>query len=133
LEVRAAIHRYMQGVLYCEDPGCPNETRRLPFQLERGFPICEVCHKAVLVPQYDDRSLYNQLSYYHHVFDLPKALDQLDSKQKQSVRRVAGFAALESAYVTLSAEVEAALQLSSYSHIDLGLLFQDMVLRPIAG
>ncbi|XP_043238456.1 DNA polymerase alpha catalytic subunit-like isoform X1 [Amphibalanus amphitrite] len=130
LEIRNAVRQYLQGVLYCEDPGCPHETRRIPFRFERGFPTCDLCHKAVLIPKYDDRSLYNQLCYYQHIFDLKKALDSLDPNQKQVVRRTPDFAALEAAYHTLSSEADAAIRLSNYSHIDLGLLFQDMMLRP---
>ncbi|XP_037088762.1 DNA polymerase alpha catalytic subunit-like [Pollicipes pollicipes] len=51
MDIRSAIHRYLQGVLYCEDPGCPHETTRIPFAFERGFPVCELCHKAVLIPK----------------------------------------------------------------------------------
>ena len=46
------------GWLVCEDPGCSNRTRRIPLRGIRGFPVCNVCSKGVVMREYTESQLY---------------------------------------------------------------------------
>uniref|UniRef100_A0A8C4MF92 DNA polymerase n=1 Tax=Equus asinus asinus TaxID=83772 RepID=A0A8C4MF92_EQUAS len=77
LDIRRCIKKYYEGWLICEEPTCRNRTRHLPLQFSRNGPLCQVCMKAVLRPEYSDKSLYTQLCFYRYIFDVDCALEKL--------------------------------------------------------
>ncbi|ERE64153.1 DNA polymerase alpha catalytic subunit isoform 1 [Cricetulus griseus] len=71
-----------KGWLICEEPTCRSRTRRLPLHFSRNGPLCPVCMKAVLRPEYSDKSLYTQLCFYRYIFDVDCALEKLTEHEK---------------------------------------------------
>lgn len=96
----------LQGWIVCEDQSCATRTRRLPLKSVRAHPVCIGCGTSnmdVEVPfkklkytnyfwtsiffnslhsQYNDLNLYTQLCYYQHMFDAPKAINQLKPSER---------------------------------------------------
>nr|XP_035942631.1 DNA polymerase alpha catalytic subunit-like isoform X1 [Halichoerus grypus] len=73
----------LKGWLICEEPTCRNRTRRLPLQFSRNGPVCQVCMKATLRPEYSDKSLYTQLCFYRYIFDADCALEKLTTDHEK--------------------------------------------------
>ncbi|XP_070158979.1 DNA polymerase alpha catalytic subunit [Polyergus mexicanus] len=70
LAMRKAIGKYYNGWLECENPLCSNRTRRLPLDFARKFPDCPACKDVTMSRVYSGTDLYNQLYYYHKMFDI---------------------------------------------------------------
>lgn len=70
LAMRKAIDKYYNGWLECENPLCSNRTRRLPLDFARKFPDCPACKDVTMSKVYSGIDLYNQLYYYHKMFDI---------------------------------------------------------------
>lgn len=117
--IRHYIHLYYLNWLVCEDPACTNRTRRLPLWFGRGYPVCNLCGKGLMYREYTDSELYNQLSYFRHIFDLTKA-----PEHKPGAVRVQND--VDMAYVKLQKQVDIILSSSAYCSIDLHRLFADM-------
>lgn len=68
--IRGHIRRYYQNKLICEDPSCPNETRRLSLRFAGKYPVCTMCKQCVMFREYTEHQLYCQLSYFVYLFDV---------------------------------------------------------------
>ncbi|KAL6084330.1 hypothetical protein STEG23_004546, partial [Scotinomys teguina] len=82
MDIRHFIKKYYDGWLICEEPTCRNRIRRLPLHFSRNGPLCPACMKAVLRPEYSDKSLYTQLCFYRYIFDADCALEKLAEHEK---------------------------------------------------
>ncbi|XP_068086405.1 DNA polymerase alpha catalytic subunit [Anabrus simplex] len=123
LVTRSYIHKYYLNWLVCEDPACPNRTRRVPLRFMRSYPICTLCEKGVMYKEYNDHELYTQLNFFQHIFDLSKAAE-----------RKAGLKIgtdLEMAYGKLRDHIERLLRHSAYSVVNLSRLFEGLMLPKI--
>ena len=119
LSMRTYIHRYYAGWLYCEDPACPQRTRRLPLRFQRNYPICNLCEKGVMLKDYTDTQLYNQLSYFQFIFDLSKIPSSEKKALKISIET-------DKAYFKLKSHVEQLLKHSAYSVVNMSRMFEGM-------
>lgn len=70
LGVRAVINRFYENWLICDDPLCSSNTKLNTHVTERGKPACTVCKKGVLIRQFSEKELFNQLDYYKYVLNL---------------------------------------------------------------
>ncbi|EZA47768.1 DNA polymerase alpha catalytic subunit, partial [Ooceraea biroi] len=70
LAIRKAISKYYSGWLECENPLCSNRTRRLLLDFAKKFPDCPACKDVSMSKVYSGTDLYNQLYYYHRMFDI---------------------------------------------------------------
>uniref|UniRef100_A0A4X2KS80 DNA polymerase n=1 Tax=Vombatus ursinus TaxID=29139 RepID=A0A4X2KS80_VOMUR len=86
LDIRRYIKKYYNGWLICEEPTCQTRTRRLPLQFSRNGPLCQTCTKATLKQEYSDKSLYTQLCFYRHIFDVDCALEKLTTDHKGTLK-----------------------------------------------
>uniref|UniRef100_A0A8C2DZW9 DNA polymerase n=1 Tax=Cyprinus carpio TaxID=7962 RepID=A0A8C2DZW9_CYPCA len=77
LDIHRHIRRYYSGWLLCEDQACQNRTRRLPIAFSRSGPICPACLRSTLRPEYSEKALYNQLSFYRYIFDWEYAVNKV--------------------------------------------------------
>uniref|UniRef100_A0A672P6E8 DNA polymerase n=1 Tax=Sinocyclocheilus grahami TaxID=75366 RepID=A0A672P6E8_SINGR len=77
LDIRRHIRRYYSGWLLCEDQACQNRTRRLPIAFSRSGPICPACLRSMLRPEYSEKALYNQMSFYRYIFDWEYAVNKV--------------------------------------------------------
>ncbi|KAL7840672.1 hypothetical protein AOLI_G00259950 [Acnodon oligacanthus] len=84
LDIRRHIRKFYSGWLLCEDQACQNRTRRLPVAFSRSGPICPLCSKSTLKPEYSEKALYNQLSFYKFIFDWDYAVTKGDDKCKRA-------------------------------------------------
>ncbi|XP_060718299.1 DNA polymerase alpha catalytic subunit isoform X2 [Tachysurus vachellii] len=124
LDIRRHVRKYYSGWLVCEDQACGNRTRRLPVAFSRSGPICPVCFKSTLKPEYSEKALYNQLSFYRYIFDWEHATTKVlqgDDKIKFT-RKI--YNEDKEVYKKLKAVVDRVLVSSSYSEINLAKLFQ---------
>ncbi|XP_076323971.1 DNA polymerase alpha catalytic subunit isoform X2 [Tachypleus tridentatus] len=116
--IRSYIHKYYQGWLQCEDVGCGYRTRKLPLKFTRGGPLCPVCERATIHPEYTDTQLYQQLSYFQNLFDLRKGT----SEKMFSRFPPEG----ESLYRRLKATVDKTLKSNAYGVVNLDRLFDGL-------
>ncbi|XP_034238111.1 DNA polymerase alpha catalytic subunit [Thrips palmi] len=119
LAMRAYIQRYYACWLICEDPACTQRTRRLPLRFQSNYPICNLCEKGVMFKEYTDTELYNQLSYFQHIFDLSKIPTNDKKHLKISVET-------DTAYYKLKDHAEHFLKHSAYSVVNMGRMFEGM-------
>ncbi|CAD7681867.1 unnamed protein product [Nyctereutes procyonoides] len=130
MDIRRCIKKYYEGWLICEEPTCQNRTRRLPLQFSRNGPLCQVCMKATLRPEYSDKSLYTQLCFYRYIFDVDCALEKLSTDQEKDKLKKVFTLKVRQDYQKLRNTAEQFLSRSGYSEVNLSKLFADCAVRP---
>ncbi|XP_031439703.1 DNA polymerase alpha catalytic subunit [Clupea harengus] len=123
LDVRRHIRKYYSGWLHCEDQACPHRSRRLPIFFSRSGPICPGCSKYTLRPEYSEKALYNQLSFYRFIFDWDYAFNKVLTPEDRGMVKNR-WASERQAYKKLKDVVDRTLTSSSYSEVNLAKLFQ---------
>ncbi|XP_066519942.1 DNA polymerase alpha catalytic subunit isoform X2 [Hoplias malabaricus] len=119
-DIRRHIRRYYSGWLLCEDQACQNRTRRLPIAFYRSGPICPLCCKSTLKPEYSEKALYNQLCFYRFIFDWDYAITKGDDKRRVKTE----WDKEKEVYKRLKGVVDRVLMSSSYFEVNLSKLFQ---------
>ncbi|XP_017526531.2 DNA polymerase alpha catalytic subunit isoform X2 [Manis javanica] len=131
IDIRRCIKKYYEGWLICEEPTCQNRTRHLPLQFSRNGPLCQVCMKATLRPEYSDKSLYTQLCFYRYIFDVDCALEKLiTDHEKDKLKKQFLTPKVLQDYKKLKNTAEQFLSQSGYSEVNLRKLFADCAVRP---
>ncbi|XP_044767843.1 DNA polymerase alpha catalytic subunit isoform X3 [Neomonachus schauinslandi] len=130
MDMRRCIKKYYEGWLICEEPTCRNRTRRLPLQFSRNGPVCQVCMKATLRPEYSDKSLYTQLCFYRYIFDADCALEKLTTDHEKDKWKKFFTSKVRQDYQKLKNTAEQFLSRSGYSEVNLSKLFADCAVRP---
>uniref|UniRef100_A0A8D8V3S0 DNA polymerase n=1 Tax=Cacopsylla melanoneura TaxID=428564 RepID=A0A8D8V3S0_9HEMI len=111
------IVKYYEGWLKCEDPGCTEQTRRCPLGLKTR--LCTSCHKYKLHRVYTELQLYQQLSFFHYICDITKALTKTETPGlKFDSETYLG-------YCKIKQHVERFLESSAYNVVDLKKLFSN--------
>ncbi|XP_036602466.1 DNA polymerase alpha catalytic subunit isoform X2 [Trichosurus vulpecula] len=132
MDIRRCIKKYYNGWLICEEPTCQTRTRRLPLQFSRSGPLCQTCMKATLRQEYSDKSLYTQLCFYRHMFDVDHALEKLITDHEKDILKKKEFVSkgnLET-YNKLRSTASQFLSRSGYSEVCLSKLFSDCTVKP---
>ncbi|XP_033706019.1 DNA polymerase alpha catalytic subunit isoform X3 [Tursiops truncatus] len=130
MDIRRCIKKYYEGWLICEEPTCRNRTRHLPLQFSRNGPLCQVCMKATLRPEYSDKSLYTQLCFYRYIFDADCALEKLiTDHEKDKLKKQFFTPKVLQDYRKLKNTAEQFLSQSGYSEVNLSKLFADCAVR----
>nr|KAF6492807.1 DNA polymerase alpha 1, catalytic subunit [Molossus molossus] len=130
LDIRRCIKKYYEGWLICEEPTCRNRIRHLPLQFSRNGPLCQVCMKATLRPEYSDKSLYTQLCFYRYVFDVDSALEKLTTDhEKEKLKRQYITPKVRQDYKNLKNITEQFLSQSGYTEVNLSKLFVDCAVK----
>uniref|UniRef100_A0A3Q2HAH2 DNA polymerase n=1 Tax=Equus caballus TaxID=9796 RepID=A0A3Q2HAH2_HORSE len=130
MDIRRCIKKYYEGWLICEEPTCRNRTRHLPLQFSRNGPLCQVCMKAVLRPEYSDKSLYTQLCFYRYIFDVDCALEKLiTDHEKEKLKTQYLTPRVREDYKKLKSTAEQFLSRSGYSEVNLSKLFADCAVK----
>ncbi|KAF9302281.1 DNA-directed DNA polymerase alpha catalytic subunit pol1 [Mortierella antarctica] len=73
--IRKYIQKYYQGWVVCDDQGCRNRTRMVSVAGRRC--LVEGC-RGSMHNEFSDGALYTQLSFFSHIFDVAKTLDNMD-------------------------------------------------------
>ncbi|KAM6143676.1 DNA polymerase alpha catalytic subunit isoform 1-T1 [Erethizon dorsatum] len=123
MDIRRCIKKYYDGWLLCEEPTCRNRTRHLPLQFSRSGPLCPACMKAVLRPEYSDKSLYTQLCFYRYIFDADCALEKLITDHEKELMKQFLTPKVRQDYKKLKNTAEQFLSRSGYSEVNLSKLF----------
>ncbi|ERE64155.1 DNA polymerase alpha catalytic subunit isoform 1 [Cricetulus griseus] len=123
MDIRHCIKKYYDGWLICEEPTCRSRTRRLPLHFSRNGPLCPVCMKAVLRPEYSDKSLYTQLCFYRYIFDVDCALEKLTEHEKDKLKKQFFTPKVLHDYKKIKNIAEHFLSWSGYSEVNLSKLF----------
>ncbi|CAM4722751.1 unnamed protein product [Leuciscus chuanchicus] len=126
LDIRRHIRKYYSGWLLCEDQACQNRTRRLPIAFSRSGPICPACLRSTLRPEYSEKALYNQLSFYRYIFDWEYAINKVLSSEDKS-RFKTGWKGEMEVYKMLKDVTDNLLATSGYSEVNLAKLFQAFI------
>ncbi|XP_047392573.1 DNA polymerase alpha catalytic subunit isoform X2 [Sciurus carolinensis] len=130
MDIRRCIKKYYDGWLICEEATCRNRTRHLPLQFSRNGPLCPACTKAVLKPEYSDKSLYTQLCFYRYIFDVDYALEKLvTDHEKEKLKKQFFTPKVLQDYRKLKNTAEQFLSWSGYSEVNLSKLFADCAVR----
>jgi len=106
--VRRHVQRYYEGWHVCEDPACALRTRQTPVIMSGGQSVCPACRRSMLRPEYSERSMYRQLSFYQHCFDKDKVAES------------------QSGLKMLKNDMDKVLANSAYSEVNLSKLFEGM-------
>ncbi|KAF9923095.1 DNA polymerase alpha catalytic subunit [Linnemannia zychae] len=80
--IRKYIHKYYLGWIICDDQGCRNRTRMVSV-LGRRCPV-EGCN-GNMHREYSDGSLYTQLLFFKHIFNIKKVLEKIDFEKDGAV------------------------------------------------
>ncbi|XP_014669275.1 PREDICTED: DNA polymerase alpha catalytic subunit-like [Priapulus caudatus] len=123
-EIRKHLSKYYLGWLKCDDVVCGHRTRIPTARLRNGHPVCDACERGNLHPEYTDTQLYNQLLYYQYIFDVDKALEEVDQELRIAVKKY--LQNFSSEYSQLKAVVDAYLSRNAYGRVDLNKLFSWM-------
>ncbi|XP_014473388.1 PREDICTED: DNA polymerase alpha catalytic subunit [Dinoponera quadriceps] len=125
LAMRRAISKYYNGWLECENPLCLNRTRRLPLDFVRKFPNCPLCKDISMSRVYSGTELYNQLYYYHKMFDIGQPVyKHLLSQCPRDMIAV---------YNTLKEAIDRQLKRNKFSCVDITGIFSSVNVNPRAG
>ncbi|XP_022101936.1 DNA polymerase alpha catalytic subunit-like [Acanthaster planci] len=122
--IRGYIQKYYAGWMVCEDTSCAHKTRRTPLNPQRQGFMCPVCQRAVLKPEYTDKDLYYQLSFFQSIFDVDRAMKRLSESEK-SFANMAVRDHLDS-YSRLRNFMDKKLRQNKYSEVDLSRLFSGL-------
>ncbi|KAF9908957.1 DNA-directed DNA polymerase alpha catalytic subunit pol1 [Linnemannia zychae] len=82
--IRKHIQKYYHGWVVCDDQGCRNRTRMVSVVGRRC--LVEECKTGRMHREYSDTSLYTQLSFFSHIFDINKILEKVDFEHNGAVR-----------------------------------------------
>nr|XP_048305741.1 DNA polymerase alpha catalytic subunit isoform X2 [Myodes glareolus] len=123
MDIRYCIKKYYDCWLICEEPTCRSRTRRLPLHFSRNGPLCPACMKAVLRPEYSDKSLYTQLCFYRYIFDVECALEKLTEHEKDKLKKQFFTPKVLQDYRKVKNIAEQFLSWSGYSEVNLSKLF----------
>ncbi|XP_077258932.1 DNA polymerase alpha catalytic subunit [Temnothorax americanus] len=122
LAMRKAISKYYSGWLECENPLCSNRTRRLPLDFTKKFPDCSVCKDVSMSRVYSGTDLYNQLYYYHKMFDITQpAYKHLLSQCPRD---------MIAAYNTLKEAIDRQLKRNKFSCVNITGIFSNAGSNP---
>ncbi|TRY69884.1 hypothetical protein DNTS_015347, partial [Danionella cerebrum] len=128
LDIRRHIKKYYSGWLMCEDQACQNRIRRLPIAFSRSGPICPACLRSTLKPEYSEKALYNQLSFYRFIFDWEYAVNKvLTVDDKLRFRNEKEWRTEKEVYKKLKDATDNVLATSGYSEVNLAKLFQAFI------
>lgn len=69
-QIRGYVQRYYENYMTCDEATCNNSTRIYTHVMVNKKVVCDACGLGYLYPQYSATELYNQISYYQHLFDI---------------------------------------------------------------
>ncbi|XP_014254893.1 DNA polymerase alpha catalytic subunit [Cimex lectularius] len=116
LKVRSYLNRCAKNMIACEDPVCNFKTNVVNPVFEGAYPLCLNCKQSTMHPELTSMQIYNQLSFFAHVFDITKASHRSTKYEPETVQ----------AYKTIHTQMINILNKNKYSVVDLGLLFCDI-------
>uniref|UniRef100_A0A182VR06 DNA polymerase n=1 Tax=Anopheles minimus TaxID=112268 RepID=A0A182VR06_9DIPT len=116
LAIRADIRRFYQRWMVCDNPICNGNTRLYSHVAAKNNPYCLLCRKGLLVLQYSETDLYNQLCYYLYMFDLEQYSAKLTKVLSPDVRNM---------YGRLKETVERFQQRSKYGVVNLSNFYME--------
>lgn len=85
--------------------------------------------KAVLRPEYSDKSLYTQLCFYRYIFDADCALEKLITDHEKESMKQFLTPKVRQDYKKLKNTAEKFLSRSGYSEVNLSKLFADCAMK----
>uniref|UniRef100_A0A182QH19 DNA polymerase n=1 Tax=Anopheles farauti TaxID=69004 RepID=A0A182QH19_9DIPT len=116
LAIRADIRRFYQRWMVCDNPICGGNSRLYSHVAAKSNPYCLLCRKGLLVLQYSETDLYNQLCYYQYMFDLEQHSAKLTKSLPPELRSV---------YGRLKETVDRFQQRSKYGVVNLSSFYMD--------
>ncbi|XP_035899840.1 DNA polymerase alpha catalytic subunit [Anopheles stephensi] len=116
LAIREDIRRFYQRWMVCDNPICSGNTRLYSHVAAKNIPYCLLCRKGLLVLQYSETDLYNQLCYYQYMFDLEQYSAKLTKALSPDIRNM---------YSRLKETVERFQQRSKYGVVNLSNFYMD--------
>ncbi|XP_017882054.1 DNA polymerase alpha catalytic subunit [Ceratina calcarata] len=115
LSIHESINEYYQGTLECENPMCGEQVDGIPLRYSDNYLICPECNDGQLHKAYSEMRLYDQISFYVHIFDVShSSYKSLLSQHPQGLRE---------AYDTLKEAMERILNRNAYSIVDMSSIF----------
>lgn len=127
-QISQFINRFYRMETYCDDQACNNWTRYLtgPMHPKSGL-ACTKCKVGNLKLMYNEYMLYQQLSFFAHIFNLESSLNRftlLDLSKEQKVERLNIKEKYSEMCSRLHQTVQNYLDRSAYNEVDLGSLFR---------
>ncbi|KRZ14468.1 DNA polymerase alpha catalytic subunit [Trichinella zimbabwensis] len=125
--LRKQIHKHVQqyylGWYICDDSTCRYRSRYVVMKLNsEGKLICPKCPSGILIREYSEKKLYNQLCFYYTIFDFPQALMRLSKAKKQLARLLPKLHL--SVYETLATHACSVLNDNAYGTINLAAVLK---------
>ncbi|KNC86887.1 hypothetical protein SARC_00982 [Sphaeroforma arctica JP610] len=132
LLIRAAITKYYQGWLLCDEQACRNRTRYVSVCGRRcSVPYC----RGTMSPEYSAHQLFTQLAYYQYLFDLPLLLKKSPSAatsagnnamSRDGVERITS--SFKDDISRVHAHVTTFIQKNARTYVDLAQLFGSLTM-----
>ncbi|KRX85183.1 DNA polymerase alpha catalytic subunit [Trichinella sp. T6] len=122
-QIHKHVHQYYLGWYVCDDSTCRYRSRYVVMKLNsEGKLICPKCPSGILIREYSEKKLYNQLCFYFTIFDFPQALMRLSKAKKQLARLLPKMHL--SVYETLATYACSVLNDNAYGTINLGAVLK---------
>ncbi|OUC48023.1 DNA polymerase, partial [Trichinella nativa] len=122
-QIHKHVHQYYLGWYVCDDSTCRYRSRYVVMKLNsEGKLICPKCPSGILIREYSEKKLYNQLCFYFTIFDFPQALMRLSKAKKQLARLLPKMHL--SVYETLATHACSVLNDNAYGTINLGAVLK---------
>nr|XP_027198086.1 DNA polymerase alpha catalytic subunit-like [Dermatophagoides pteronyssinus] len=134
LEIRRQIdyhvnQKFGQRSMQCDDRGCSHRTRYLSGMITQKHIVCPRCGNGNLQPEVSEHFLYQQLTFFHRIFDFDYTLQRfhllsLPDEYQWNLRRKLLKQKYGDLFNRLQRTVQYYLDKSSYNEFDLGFLFR---------
>lgn len=121
-QVRAAISRFYESWLVCDDQSCGNRTRMLGMVGRRCLkPEC----RGKMHNEYSDSRLYNQMLYFQSLFDTENARSKtLGTPRAEEIQALA--AQYKESFLQISASIEDYMKRCGRRYVSLESVFSYM-------
>ncbi|EFP82360.2 DNA-directed DNA polymerase alpha catalytic subunit pol1 [Puccinia graminis f. sp. tritici] len=127
IQIREFIGKFYEAWLICDDAACRNRTRMMSVYGRKCLNTSMGC-KGQMSYEYTDKMLYNQLLYFHSLFDPSKAESKFkDTSKSDMITKT--LLVNQQALATMRGIVNRYLQQNARRFVAMDTLFSFMTIR----
>jgi len=127
IQIRECIGKFYEAWLVCDDAACRNRTRMMSVYGRKCLNTGIGC-KGQMSYEYSDKMLYNQLLYFHNLFDPSKAESKFKNTSKSEIIAKT-LEVNQQALTVLQGVVNRYLQKNARRFVAMDALFSFMTIR----
>ncbi|EFO26754.2 hypothetical protein LOAG_01730 [Loa loa] len=126
LTLDKVISDYYKVSYVCDDIGCAYRTRTLVLEWTREGVPCPRCKSGFMRREYSSKRLYEQLIFYHKLFDVAKVIDNFTEEQRMKLRCGSGWKEANALLAGLLSLCDQYIADNQYNCVSLSYLFSVM-------